>query len=341
MDDTQIYQHPYPLMSDSPIAKYLLAHMPNSISLFRRMHASSDITLSQAPILLATFSPQVLEEPHHFTIAYVDRSLATKSGVEVWLFSTLEIPTSLPDASSQQKAERALLTLLAAINSFPPAYDVKQRVIPDLPQNIVFLGSIHRNIARIFRARNLARDEIHGPGGPYAKFVWRLDPTQNANTTSNHSTDNVPYGMSWDEVRECDHEGVFANNDIMRTKEMVEILPSIGLRAKTNLGRSDDEILQPLIAWAFLGVDGTVRSLTTRPENRGQGLASLVVRRLLETKLDLLGRDGWASADAALNNAASLAVIRRQGGKQMSECYWMMVDLDSVTNVVNRWQSTG
>lgn len=112
-----------------------------------------------------------------------------------------------------------------------------------------------------------------------------------------------------------------------------------------------------LIAWAFLGPDGSLTSLHVEPAHRGRGLAKAVSRRLFRRLADDAsavgfrpvaiddddddngdgddGDDGvtgggWAHSDVAVENAGSAGVARGLGGKEGWRVRWVGVDLGAV-----------
>lgn len=118
-------------------------------------------------------------------------------------------------------------------------------------------------------------------------------------------------------------------------------------------GQNDEQAATPveeeqdhLIAWAFLGLDGSLSSLHVEPPHRGRGIAKAITRKLVENlALDPLemgfrttpladdgegNGDGWVSADVAVTNEESKGVVRGVGGKEGWRVRWVSVDLERV-----------
>ena len=133
---------------------------------------------------------------------------------------------------------------------------------------------------------------------------------------------------------------------------------------------TDREPQGELIAWAFLGVDGSLSSLHVEPAHRGQGLAKAVSRRLFQSLADEglamgfrpvegigaaqgQGNDGaqdpndedsdgiggeygtgegWAHSDVAEANIESAGVARGLGGREGWRVRWVSVDLAGATS---------
>lgn len=90
-----------------------------------------------------------------------------------------------------------------------------------------------------------------------------------------------------------------------------------------------------MVAWGFLGVDGSLTSLYVEEGYRGLGLAKAVTGRLLREKTVGGGwfegvRDGFGHAIVAGENGASLGVCGRLGARFGWDVYWVRVDLGRV-----------
>jgi ribosomal protein S18 acetylase RimI-like enzyme len=85
------------------------------------------------------------------------------------------------------------------------------------------------------------------------------------------------------------------------------------------------------VAWAFLGLDGSLSTLHVEPEHRGKGVAKLVASKLLRTYADGLAvdRDGdaWAHADVYDGNVQSEAVCRSLGASKTWAVFWVRIEL--------------
>ncbi|EDN91254.1 predicted protein [Sclerotinia sclerotiorum 1980 UF-70] len=78
-----------------------------------------------------------------------------------------------------------------------------------------------------------------------------------------------------------------------------------------------------MIAWAFIGIDGTFATLYVQPPYRGQGLASYIARLLVYRlgcgefrDLGFTGESGWVHADVKEGNSGSEGVMRALEGKK-------------------------
>lgn len=87
-----------------------------------------------------------------------------------------------------------------------------------------------------------------------------------------------------------------------------------------------------IVAWGFLGVDGSINALHVESPWRGLGLAKGVMRRLLQRweygawfESDDYGYAGHA--DVHGDNRASLAGCARLGARYRWDVHWVRVDL--------------
>jgi len=90
-----------------------------------------------------------------------------------------------------------------------------------------------------------------------------------------------------------------------------------------------------IVAWGFLGVDGSVNALHVEPPWRGLGLAKAVMRRLLrrgDYGTWFEGEeDGYAGhADVHGDNRASRAVCARSGARYGWDVHWVRINLGVV-----------
>lgn len=99
-----------------------------------------------------------------------------------------------------------------------------------------------------------------------------------------------------------------------------------------------------LVAWAFLGTDGSLTSLHVEPQHRGRGLAKAVTRKLMR---DMARQEGArrfrgsggvevVSSDIFVGNVESEGVVRALGGREGWMCCWVGADLGRLGQVVGR-----
>lgn len=91
------------------------------------------------------------------------------------------------------------------------------------------------------------------------------------------------------------------------------------LQSQANIGIMNTE--GTLVAWGYLGLDGSLATLFVLPEERGKGLATQVAVELLRrldrgefADLGIEGRSGWVHSDVKFGNKGSEGVMRSLGG---------------------------
>ncbi|KAF2835539.1 hypothetical protein M501DRAFT_941887, partial [Patellaria atrata CBS 101060] len=85
------------------------------------------------------------------------------------------------------------------------------------------------------------------------------------------------------------------------------------------------------VAWAFLGLDGSLSTLFVEPGFRGRGLGKWVAGRVLGG-LGAFTAEGrrWCHADVLVGNEEGEGVVRALGGREGWVVYWVRVDLGEV-----------
>ncbi len=118
----------------------------------------------------------------------------------------------------------------------------------------------------------------------------------------------------------------------------------------------DEDADGELVAWAFLGVDGSLTSLHTEAAHRGKGLARAVVRGLLSMDQGIGNHErieraaygegymggwaGWATSDVYWDNRGGHGVAKGLGGREGWVNRWVGCDLGRCREVWRR-QSEG
>lgn len=186
----------------------------------------------------------------------------------------------------------------------------------------------------------------------------------------------LPAGLAWDVVREGEYGLVKARTAIPRQERTMRLLGSVGVRvsgargggleggaaAAREGGDGDgDGERGPLVAWAFLGPDGSLTSLHVEPAFRGRGIAKMLTRRVFGLLaapapniptttttlshptdsaghashagiprsgfLDVRPGEEWAHSDVYVDNGPSAGVARGLGGGEGWVVFWAWVDL--------------
>lgn len=138
---------------------------------------------------------------------------------------------------------------------------------------------------------------------------------------------------------------------IPKTEATLAELGNVGIRyaSRGSSHEGDDEGEaergDQLIAWAFMGVDGSLTSLHVEPAHRGKGLAKAVGGMLLRGLAGDPGAMGFAPvgegdvvgmahSDVAVGNVESAGVAKGLGGREGWRVRWVSVDLGRVEGAV-------
>ena len=103
--------------------------------------------------------------------------------------------------------------------------------------------------------------------------------------------------------------------------------------ALPNVGLLNEE--DKLVAWGYVGVDGSFATLYVLPEYRGKALASYVAVELLSrlnrreyNDLGYDGESGWVHSDVYDGNAGSEGVMRSLGARVGWTSHYVWIDSD-------------
>lgn len=114
-----------------------------------------------------------------------------------------------------------------------------------------------------------------------------------------------------------------SRTQIPRQETTLAILPQLAIRNTDNVP----------VAWAFVGLDGSLTTLHVESEYRGRGLAKSITTKLFNEKMEALWEDGvdkMAHGYVVVGNDASSAVSTSLGGKNGWLAYWIRVNLEKV-----------
>lgn len=258
-------------------------------------------------------------------------------------------------------AKEQLFAILADIAALPG--DSELMVIGTLSETL--LGLIGgEGVRGLVPSRVLTRDVgiargvgseglVLGISGLYLK--WLIAPPSPMREEES-GEGGLPEGYHFDKARgERGEFGlVISRTEIPRTEESLGRLGCVGIRyicpdsaGEKRRSGSEEGGGGELVAWAFLGVDGSLTSLYVEPQHRGKGLAKKMsgklLRRLVERPGDmgfrslLVGEgEGWVGSDVAVENLESAGVARGLGGIPGWEVRWVSVDLGRVREAVGR-----
>ncbi|TVY46853.1 hypothetical protein LOCC1_G003706, partial [Lachnellula occidentalis] len=290
------------IIKDNPappdeVLEALAHHMPYSLPTSRRIQfmttsAGSQTAHSHILSTFATSTSTSTSTPSNpdFLIAYLDFSRGPNT--EMWLYSSIENPT-IPSSSTVCEAQ--LLALLARVAELEQEYVLAcassaQR--ESQSRGNVLIGSLHGKIWQLLQKHSLVK--MQSP--EHLKFLFKVGDLP--------GTRQLPEGLEWGVVREEDIPLVLSRTAIPYKAELMKALPSVAIQTSAGVP----------ITWAFLGPDGSLKTLHCEEEYRGRGLAKAVSVKLLRDRAMDLVQDGWYHADVAVENLQSQGVCRSLKG---------------------------
>jgi ribosomal protein S18 acetylase RimI-like enzyme len=261
---------------------------------------------------------------------------------ELWIFSRGEVQSHSPNGFCAT-CRVAVLSLLdyMSTTSVPPlhptnvfALDIAKQHEKEFPEtgpdakypvsfashcrhlldpNVVTLGACHADIVQICTDFGLVREEFPGRQARLDKFLFKISDLP--------KTRELPEGLRWGEMAKKDIDMVIAQVTVPRTAETLMTLKSVAVF---------DEKTNEIVAWTFLGLDGSLTSLNTMTEYQGRGIAKAVTSKIFREWAGLaVDEEGnaWANADVYEGNMQSIGVCRSLGGQSMWKTYWVRIDI--------------
>ncbi|KAH9879220.1 hypothetical protein J1614_002659 [Plenodomus biglobosus] len=331
-----VYEHD----ASSPILQRALkALLPYSITLVYRIQHPNR---TKDAHIIATFSPTVETVPGCWAAAYLDRSMRPET--ELWVFTAGEDPNHSTSKGFCSNCRISVLLLLDYMSTLPvppmhpdsefaldlakqheiehpfPREDGSYALSPGtymrhlLHPQVVTLGACHLDVMQLCQDAGLVRNEFPGPSAELNKFLFKISRLP--------GICDLPKGLRWGKVREKDIEIVKARTSIPRSTRTLLSLKSLGVF---------DEDSGAIIAWTFIGLDGSLTTLHTEEKYRGKGIAKAVAASIIrqyapDSAIDERG-NAWSHADVYTNNVQSEMVCKSLGGVAMWKCFWLRVDL--------------
>lgn len=150
-------------------------------------------------------------------------------------------------------------------------------------------------------------------------------PTSPLSSAPQESQSKLPPGFTLSRVPEEQLDIVLSTSEIKRQPSTYLVLPSVGVLNESG----------KLVAWGYIGIDGSLATLYVLPEYRGRGLATRVAMELLGrlargeyADLGYAGSSGWVHADVKMGNEGSEGVMRALGGEVWWVSSYLWVDGD-------------
>ncbi|KAE8444411.1 hypothetical protein EG329_000611 [Mollisiaceae sp. DMI_Dod_QoI] len=284
-------------------------HLPYSNPLYNRMKAPHNVPTRHC-LFAATFAPGTTTVPQIYTIIFADRSRHEES--QIWVFNS--IATSKPLSTSQQEILR--------VHTNAAIYFLKGLAIPEAPRwpfsPILKFACLHEHMTSALLGIGDARDAVP------RQTHWNLWLVKTSTISSlPEAKKTLPEGFTVTRVPDDQLDIVISTSSIPRQPSTYMQLPSVGVL--NTIGR--------LVAWGYIGIDGSFATLYVLPNFRGQGLSSIVARELLGClgrgafkDLGYDGKSGWVHADVYDGNAGSEAVMKSLEGSIAWKSSYVWID---------------
>lgn len=346
---TLVNIYSYPLLSDPSTTNTttaqqglsLLRHyLPTSIPLYRRLQFGRFFPDTQ----LLTNLPSLTTKPNGreaWFLAFIDRTCRPET--ECWIFASWEHASS--SSFSEDVQDELMYSLFHRIASLPvPAsIHVESQLKNDSEADhsgttrtdyaahmaspaILLCGAIHELTIPAVQRTGLIKHVLAAGLVPNHEYIFNLDDEPMKGLLEGEFVDRLPEGLRWGEL-ESRHLGlVRSRTQIPRQERTLAILPSVAIFPTSASGDGNEEP----IAWAFVGLDGSVTTLHVEPEWRGKGFAKQITTKLFRDKMDMFWEEGQprvAHDYVIKGNVASVGVSNSIGGKSEWDVFWVRVDL--------------
>ncbi|KLU87761.1 hypothetical protein MAPG_06754 [Magnaporthiopsis poae ATCC 64411] len=321
-DQPKVVVEDHSTATDSHIS-LLQAHLPKSFALLRRLQFAQRAPSPTSHVLIATSRGDGGETGHHFAAAYVDVFKAPET--QVWLYSTLEdsVPdddsddgtvtatAALPDGPDVDRCVEQVLAMLRRVRDISREAEADNAGPPvgidgvGRPDSFM-VGALDETVRRLLLERGVRTLYRN----PHYKFLFRVGDLPTPSGLRPLAAD-----MRWDAIGKEDVPLIISRTNIPKTESTLMTLPSLGIRLSDGT----------LVAWSFLGVDGTLSTLHCEEPFRGRGLAKAMATKLIKDHNEGFGNDGFCAADVHISNAQSQAVCRSIGGRKGWRVSWSII----------------
>jgi FR47-like protein len=325
---------------DEPSALSALKHfLPYSLTVYRRIQserrtASARIVSTISASQLSKITSKLDLTDKCFGIAYVDRSVRPETESQIFLSSEATGRCS----ATCEKCVSILFSILGLTSSLPfvhPGsdndYSVTSYTAHVSNPSLHLLGAVAEPVLEKLRGMHVLMDRGI-PETPYSHIIFRSSDSKFSDVEENE----LPESLIYHPLTLPEHFSlVTRRTHIPRKISTLMALKSQALfRSQAqdkNATSADSSNTNMPIAWAFIGLDGSLTSLHVEEQWRGKGLAKKVgVKIVKESMRD----DGYGHAYIAIDNIPSQAVCRSIGGTSVMQRYWVIADLDRVNKLI-------
>lgn len=337
MASESIEVHSHSFDTSSSIYTFLQSVLPYGLPIYRLFQ---DRARSDNALLIATFPPETRPKPGEpFVICFFDPTAPPVA--DGYLFTSLELGTigqrnHVDESKGLESGKAVVVRQIIAVLQHSWAVWKKrtgERASEDggesAQRSLIKLGATHALTAAAMRhirspepeRELIVRNDDLGPGGPYGKYIFL------STGAVKQEVPQLPSELAFDSVQPGDYDRVVGSNPFV-SPSFLESMRNVGVRERRS-GK--------LIAWAFFGPDGSIRTVHCEPEWRRKHLALAMALKLIqddsaarntEAKAHSRGDvDQWLQVDVAADNVASIKLFEKLGAKWAWDVYWLHVDL--------------
>jgi hypothetical protein len=188
---------------------------------------------------------------------------------------------------------------------------------PSLPNpSILLFGAVHKTTTHHLTALNLAATHIL-PIMPNHTFIFPLSALP--------PPVSLPPTLRWGKLQPKHYPLIRSRTEIARQDFTLARLPNLAIFPVSPTDASP-------VAWAFVGLDGSLTSLHTEAPFRRMGLAKALTAKLFREEMGHFweaGVEKFAHGNVAVGNEASARMCRQLGGRDVGEVFWIRVDLEA------------
>lgn len=366
-----VYSLSDPVTAEHTISK-VLAHLrqpkyfTTALALYRRLQFGRFLPSSYLFTNRTLGEHAELDDGEPWFYAFVDRGCRPET--EVWLFGSWEVeadgraPTRITTASKDddtnhsqpqangivsatssekdQAIHALLLSLIRKIKSLPtppsihpdkdvlaarsqlasssksdPSEDKDSAAMLPNPTQMLW-GALHTTTTFHLQTLDLLNQDLL-PVAPNHTFVFPL--------SSLPAPAALPSNLRWGKLDASHFPLVRSRTQIARQDFTLARLPNLAIFP------CEPPDAAP-IAWAFVGLDGSLTTLHTEAEYRRLGLGKALSAKLFREEMGFFWEEGAekvAHGNVLVGNEASAGMCRGLGGRSVGEVYWVKVDIDA------------
>lgn len=351
----------YPLSDPArakPIIAKVLQHLrqpayfKSALALYRRLQfgrfLESSYLYTNLRLDSTTRAPDIAYDGGPWYYAFIDRRCRPET--EVWIFGSWEVerghehPTDGDDELSNNGSNntnehvRSLLVDLihtlqsegpppsihpdeAVLTAYSQIANYKNASLPNPPSAAhltnpatMLWGAVHATTTAHLQALGVVATNLL-PVMPNHTFVFPISALP--------EPVSLPPTLRWGKLQKQHFPLVRSRTEIARQDFTLARLPNLAIFPVEPADAAP-------VAWAFVGLDGSLTTLHTEASHRRMGLAMTLTAKLFREEMGFFWEEGvekLALGNVAVGNEASASMCRRLGGEDIGEVFWVRVDL--------------